>query len=58
MYPNDNIQKPVKSSAASQSLIEFDQNEFLPAGSAMTSSMDSIGYAYVPAACQTQGFKK
>ncbi len=33
------------------SIISFDQNQFAPGGSASAISMDSTGYAFVPAAC-------
>jgi len=43
--------KPKNTGALTGSIITFDQNQFVPGGSASAISMDNTGYAFVPAAC-------
>jgi predicted esterase len=43
--------KPKNNGTLTGSVITFDQNQFAPGGNAAAISMDSTGYAFVPAAC-------
>jgi hypothetical protein len=49
LYPNDNIQKPVKDTQPLGTLQKFDQSEFF--SSSLTLSLSDTGYVYVPSSC-------
>ena len=43
--------KPRNNGTLRGNVIQFDQNQFAPGGSASAISMDNTGYAFIPAAC-------